>query len=103
MPGIGHTHRQHDRQHCHDVCSDAREQVVREIEDNHEQNHRVERRETAHLRTDGVGEFVGTGVDFGDHGEYGVGVRLQHISNGCIKEPNFGATLGEVRISYRWE
>ena len=49
------------------------------------------------------GEFVGTGVNFGDHGEYGVGVRIQHISNGRIKEPNCGATFGEVRISYRWE
>jgi hypothetical protein len=49
------------------------------------------------------GEFVGTGVNFGDHGEYGVGARIQHISNGCIKQPNSGATFGEVRISYRWE
>jgi lipid A 3-O-deacylase len=49
------------------------------------------------------GEFVGTGVNFGDHGEYGVGVRIQHISNGGIKQPNCGATFGEVRISYRWE
>jgi hypothetical protein len=49
------------------------------------------------------GEFVGTGVNFGDRGEYGVGVRIQHISNGCIKQPNYGATFGEFRISYRWE
>ena len=49
------------------------------------------------------GEFVGTGVNFGDHGQYGVGVRIQHISNGCIKEPNYGVTFGEVRISYRWD
>jgi hypothetical protein len=49
-----------------------------------------------------VGEFVGTGVNFGDRGEYGVGVGMQHISNGCIKEPNYGATFAEVRLSYRW-
>jgi hypothetical protein len=49
------------------------------------------------------GEFAGAGVNFGDRGEYGVGVRIQHISNGCIKQPNYGATFGEVRISYRWE
>jgi hypothetical protein len=49
------------------------------------------------------GEFVGTGVNFGDHGRYGIGVRIQHISNGGIKEPNFGVTFGEVRISYRWD
>jgi lipid A 3-O-deacylase len=46
-----------------------------------------------------IGEFVGAGVNFGDRGEYGVGVRIQHISNAAIKEPNFGATFGEVRIS----
>ena len=49
------------------------------------------------------GELVGTGVNFGDHGQYGIGVRIQHISNGGIKEPNYGVTFGEVRISYRWD
>jgi len=49
------------------------------------------------------GELVGTGANFGDHGQYGIGVRIQHISNGSIKEPNSGITFGEVRISYRWD
>jgi len=49
------------------------------------------------------GELAGAGVDFGDHGQYGVGVRIEHISNGCIKEPNNGVTFGEVRLSYRWD
>ena len=49
------------------------------------------------------GEFAGAGVNFGDRGAYGVGVRIQHVSNGGIKEPNFGVTFGEVRISYRWD
>ena len=49
------------------------------------------------------GEFAGTGVNFGDHEEYGIGVRIQHISNARIKEPNAGATFGEIRVSYRWE
>ena len=49
------------------------------------------------------GELVGAGVIFGDRGEYGIGVRIQHISNARIKEPNNGATFGEVRVSYRWE
>ena len=65
----------------------------------------------SHTRIDGrelstafqFGEFVGAGVNFGDRREYGVGVRIQHISNGCIKEPNYGATFAELRISYRWE
>ena len=42
-------------------------------------------------------------VVFGDRGQYGVGVRIQHISNGSIKEPNDGVTFGELRISYRWD
>ena len=49
------------------------------------------------------GELVGGGVNFGDHGQYGVGLRLQHISNGCIKEPNYGLTVGEVRVSYSFD
>jgi hypothetical protein len=49
------------------------------------------------------GELVGTGVNFGDRGQYGVGVRIQHISNGSIKEPNSGLTFAELRISYRWD
>lgn len=49
------------------------------------------------------GELVGTGVNFGDHGQYGVGVRIQHISNGSIKQPNSGVTFGELRLSYRWD
>jgi hypothetical protein len=49
------------------------------------------------------GEFVGTGVNFRDRGQYGVGARIQHCSKGGIKEPNCGVALGEVRISYRWD
>jgi hypothetical protein len=49
------------------------------------------------------GEFVGAGVNFGDRGQYGFGLRIQHFSNGSIKEPNCGVTLGEVRVSYRWD
>lgn len=49
------------------------------------------------------GELAGAGVTFGDQGRYGIGVRIQHISNARIKEPNCGATFGELRISYRWD
>ena len=48
-------------------------------------------------------EFVGTGVDFGDHRQYGVGVRIHHVSNGGIKQPNYGVTFSEIVISYHWE
>jgi len=49
------------------------------------------------------GELAGIGVIFGDREQYAIGVRIQHISNANIKEPNNGATFGEVRISYRWD
>lgn len=49
------------------------------------------------------GEFAGIGVNFGGLGQYGIGARIQHISNGGIKEPNSGVTFGELRISYRWD
>ena len=65
----------------------------------------------SHTRIDGrvlstafqFGELAGAGVNFGDHGQYAIGIRIQHISNGCIKEPNYGVTFGEVRIAYRWD
>jgi hypothetical protein len=49
------------------------------------------------------GELVGAGINLGDKKRYGIGVRIQHISNGKIKEPNDGATFDELRISYRWD
>ena len=48
-------------------------------------------------------EYLGAGVDFGDRRQYGVGVRIHHVSNGGIKEPNSGVTFGELLISYRWD
>lgn len=47
--------------------------------------------------------MLGGGINFGDRREYGVGVRVQHISNGGIKEPNNGITFGEIRLSYLWD
>lgn len=49
------------------------------------------------------GEFVGVGADFGSREQYSIGLRLQHISNGGIKEPNDGVTFGELRFAYRWD
>jgi len=49
------------------------------------------------------GEMLGGGINFGDRRQYGVGVRVQHISNGGIKEPNNGITFGEIRLSYLWD
>ncbi len=49
------------------------------------------------------GELLGAGVNFGDREQYSIGVRIQHISNGRIKEPNDGITFGEIRFAYRWD
>jgi len=48
------------------------------------------------------GEFVGTGLRFGQNGAYEIGVRLQHMSNANIKFPNDGITFGAVRIAYHF-
>jgi lipid A 3-O-deacylase len=42
------------------------------------------------------GEFIGAGVLFGPRRELGVGVRLQHVSNGGIRNPNPGLTFVSV-------
>ena len=49
------------------------------------------------------GEFAGIGVNFGEHSECGIGLRIQHLSNARIKQPNDGVTFGQLRVSYRWE
>ena len=38
------------------------------------------------------GEIAGVGMAFGEHRRYEVGVYIQHVSNGGIKEPNDGLT-----------
>jgi hypothetical protein len=49
------------------------------------------------------GEMLGGGINFGGRRQYTVGVRVQHLSNGGIKEPNNGITFGEIRLSYLWD
>jgi lipid A 3-O-deacylase len=48
------------------------------------------------------GEFLGTGLRFGQSGAYEIGVRLQHMSNANIKFPNDGITGGVVRVAYHF-
>ncbi len=48
------------------------------------------------------GEFVGTGVRFGERKEYEVGVILQHDSNASIKRPNNGLTYGALLLNYHF-
>jgi lipid A 3-O-deacylase len=48
------------------------------------------------------GDHVGFGVRFGDRQQFDLGYRLQHLSNGDIKEPNTGIDIEEVRFAYRF-
>jgi lipid A 3-O-deacylase PagL len=36
------------------------------------------------------GSHIGAGVRFGGHGQHTIGIALQHLSNGGIKQPNGG-------------
>jgi hypothetical protein len=48
------------------------------------------------------GEFVGAGFAFGQRQQHSLGLRLQHISNGGIKNPNPGLTFSSVVFQYRF-
>lgn len=47
-------------------------------------------------------EQIGVGLSFGTQREHEVSVRLQHFSNGGIKEPNPGENFVRVRYLYRF-
>ena len=44
------------------------------------------------------GDHVGAGMRFGREGRYDLGVRLQHLSNGSLKQPNPGINFWLVRF-----
>jgi hypothetical protein len=44
------------------------------------------------------GDHVGAGVRFGERHKFDLGLRLQHVSNGGIKEPNNGINFGQLRF-----
>jgi len=48
------------------------------------------------------GEFVGAGLLFGRREDFGVGVRLQHVSNGGIRNPNPGLTFTGMVLHYQF-
>jgi lipid A 3-O-deacylase len=48
------------------------------------------------------GDHIGFGATFGARGQYDLGYRFQHISNGGIKSPNDGINFHEVRFSYTY-
>jgi len=48
------------------------------------------------------GEFLGPGIRFGDAGQYEFSARVQHVSNGGIRDPNDGLTYGSVVFRYNF-
>ena len=48
------------------------------------------------------GDHLGFGVRFGERYRYDAGVRLQHLSNGGLDEPNPGINFVELRLAYRY-
>ena len=59
---------------------------------------------------DNNGRRLSTAFEFGDHVGVGyifqnkldMGIRLQHYSNGGIKQPNSGVNFAVMRVSYRF-
>ncbi|MCW5568831.1 MAG: acyloxyacyl hydrolase [Dokdonella sp.] len=48
------------------------------------------------------GDHLGVGYRFGARGEYDLGLRYQHLSNGSIKKPNNGINFAQIRFQYRF-
>lgn len=48
------------------------------------------------------GEFIGAGVNAGSRGQYAIGVRLRHVSNGSLNSQNDGLTLVQGVLRYRF-
>ncbi len=48
------------------------------------------------------GDHVGVGLRFGSKGQYDLGYRYQHLSNGGIKDPNQGINFNQIRFTYRF-
>ena len=46
------------------------------------------------------GDHLAIGRNFGAQGQYEVALRVEHVSNGGIKEPNPGESLIQLRLSY---
>ncbi len=49
------------------------------------------------------GDHIGAGVRFGERGRYDLGVRLQHLSNAGIEEPNPGINFAQLRFQVHFD
>lgn len=47
-------------------------------------------------------DMVGIGAQFGAHANYQAGLRLQHISNADIKQPDPGLTFTQIYFQYNF-
>ncbi|MBI3223287.1 MAG: acyloxyacyl hydrolase [Nitrosomonadales bacterium] len=48
------------------------------------------------------GDHIGFGARFGEHQQFDLGYRFQHLSNGGIKKPNQGININQVHFAYRF-
>lgn len=48
------------------------------------------------------GELIGVGLRFGPRQAYELGLRLEHVSNGGIKQPNDGIEFAAIRLGYHY-
>jgi hypothetical protein len=48
------------------------------------------------------GDHIGAGVRFGGRHRWDLGVRLQHLSNGRLREPNPGINFVQLRLAYHF-
>lgn len=48
------------------------------------------------------GDHVGFGWHLGDHGQYELGYRFQHLSNADTKMPNAGINFQQIRLGYNF-
>jgi hypothetical protein len=49
------------------------------------------------------GDHLAAGWRFGERGRYDIGLRVQHLSNGGIKQPNPGINFAIVRFAYYFD
>ncbi len=49
------------------------------------------------------GDHVGLGMRFGQNGQFDLGYRYQHLSNGGIKDPNQGINFHQIRLQYHFQ
>jgi lipid A 3-O-deacylase len=52
---------------------------------------------SSHLQ---LGDHIGAGLRFGHEGRFDIGLRLQHLSNAGLRNPNPGINFLQLRLQY---